>query len=280
MSHILLGHAIVTFGTNDMTEKWTFPQTPAQNAIRENSIYSANPFPRICIVIPARMHSTRFPGKPMVMCGDKTLINTVHDTCARTCYPTYVLTESLEIAEHVKDFGGNCILTSDTHKNGTSRCAAAAETFDMPDGNKYDYYINVQGDMIDINIDIIHKIIHRLEYHKPKCVTSCYTEMSDEDRADPNTVKVIHDEDGKAMWFLRSSLPYGDQHLGVYAYPTDILLEYDELKETKLEDMENLEQLRFLMNDIDIMLIEVEYSGSEINTEQDLKKWKEVNQYE
>ena len=134
--------------------------------------------------------------------------------------------------------------------------------------------------MIDITIDVIRKIIHRLEYHQPKCVVSCYTEMNNEDRADPNTVKVIHDEDGKAMWFLRSSLPYGDQHLGVYAYPTDVLLKYKDLKETEIEQIENLEQLRFMMNDINIMLVEVDYSGFEINTPSDLKKWKEINNYE
>lgn len=250
------------------------------NAKRENSFHGVRPFPRICIVIPARMGSTRFPNKPMEICGDKTLINTVHDKCKETGYDTYVLTESLKIAEHVEGFGGTCILTADTHKNGTSRCGAAAETFDTPDGNKYDYYINVQGDMIDITLDVIRKIIHRLEYHRPECVVSCYTEMNNEDRADPNTVKVIHDEDGKAMWFLRSSLPYGDQHLGVYAYPTDVLLKYKDLKETEIEQMENLEQLRFMMNDINIMLVEVDYSGFEINTPSDLKKWKEINNYE
>jgi len=276
MSHILLGHAIVTFWTNDMTKKYTFPRTPMQNAVWKRSIYSANPFPKICIVIPARMHSTRFPRKPLAMCGDKTLINTVYERCAATHYPTFVLTESLKIAEHVRDFGGECILTSGDHENGTSRCAAAAETF----GDRYDYYVNVQGDMIDITIDVILKLIHRLEYHKPKGVTSCYTKMNDEDRADPNTVKVLHDSKGKAMWFLRSSLPYGDHHLGVYAYPKDVLLKYNELEETEYEYKENLEQLRFLMNDIDISLIEVEYSGSEINTEQDLKKWREINNHE
>ena len=73
------------------------------NAKKENSFHGVRPFPRICIVIPARMGSTRFPNKPMELCGDKTLINTVHDKCKETGYDTYVLTESLKIAEHVED---------------------------------------------------------------------------------------------------------------------------------------------------------------------------------
>ena len=235
------------------------------------------------ICIPARYGSTRFPGKPLEDLGNgKNLIQHVYDICASTGIDTYVLTDSIDI---IKSLGSKrrTMMSIDEHENGTSRCA---EFMHRHRYNSYRYIINVQGDMVDIRPDMIQQIVNYISNlyllnvsGQIPDVLSLYTEMKQEDRENPHVVKCIHNNSilAKAIWFLRAPLEYGSQHLGIYGYTKDALLNYNELDRTEHEQIESLEQLRWCVNDIDFRLLKTDYDGQEINTPEDLEKWKEIN---
>lgn len=221
------------------------------------------------VVIPARLASTRFPRKMLVeVTPGVTLIEHVY---AKVCkiHPVehvYVATDSQEIADLFPD--GVAILTSESCKNGTERVAEAS--YDL---TWYSYFINVQGDMIDLPGNAIATLESFLINGLGDVVTVC-KEMKTEDRNNPSTVKCINNG-STAHWFCRAPLEYGDWHLGLYGYTREALQAYEELKVFKEEDFESLEQLRWLQNYYNIDVIWTEESASEINTPEDLTKWQE-----
>ena len=216
------------------------------------------------ILIPARLDSTRFPNKMLAELDGVPLIQRVYEKCKQSGLSTYVVTPD----EQIKDLiGKDTILVGDA-ENGTARCALAADYVN------YEYFINVQGDMPDITSDIILKVNELLNEYD---VVTPYTKMSNEQRSDPNSVKIIHN--GRtAKWFGRGITGYGDHHLGVYGYKNYLLNSYSALKVYPEEEIERLEQLRWIQNDVKIGVVEVEFNGIEINTEEDLSKWQQ-NQY-
>jgi 3-deoxy-manno-octulosonate cytidylyltransferase (CMP-KDO synthetase) len=218
------------------------------------------------ILIPARLASSRFPQKMLADLNGLPLIKHVYNRCLETGYDVFVLTDRTEIFD-VFD-RETCILTQSNHKNGTSRCMEVID-----DVLKYDQYINVQGDMPDITVDIIKAVEQKLD----SCdVATAYTKMNDEDRNDPNVVKMIHNGD-RAHWFLRAKLDYGDRHLGIYGYTKFAKKLYEVTEKFLEEDLESLEQLRWIQNSVKIGVTPVEFNGIEINTPEDLKQWNQVN---
>jgi 3-deoxy-manno-octulosonate cytidylyltransferase (CMP-KDO synthetase) len=211
------------------------------------------------ILIPARLDSTRFPNKMLAELDGVPLIQRVYEKCKQSGLSTYVVTPD----EQIKDLiGKDTILVGDA-ENGTARCALAADYVN------YEYFINVQGDMPDITSDIILKVNELLNEYD---VVTPYTKMSNEQRSDPNSVKIIHN--GRtAKWFGRGITGYGDHHLGVYGYKNYLLNSYSSLKVYPEEEIERLEQLRWIQNDVKIGVVEVEFNGIEINTKEDLDKW-------
>ena len=137
----------------------------------------------------------------------------------------------------------------------------------------YDNYINVQGDMPDITSKIILAVENEL--HRSDVATA-YTPMDFNLRNDPNSVKMIHSR-GRAHWFLRASLEYGDHHLGIYGYNREAKAMYNASTKFVEEDIEKLEQLRWIQNGVRIGVVEVEFDGIEINTPEDLEKWQTQN---
>ena len=214
------------------------------------------------IVIPARLASTRFPNKMLAKLNGVPLIKHVYNRCIETGLPTYVVTPDKEITEVIgKD---NTILVGDA-ENGTARCALAADYIN------YANFINVQGDMPDITADIITRVAQLLGSYD---VVTAYTKMTNEQRNDPHSVKVVHNK-RTAKWFGRGITGYGDHHLGVYGYRNFILNDYANLERFPEEDIEQLEQLRWIQNDIKIGVTEVKFEGIEINTPSDLDKWEQ-----
>ena len=205
---------------------------------------------KIAIVIPARLDSTRLKEKMLIKFDGEPLIRLVFDKCRLMGHDTYVVTDSEKIAQYITI--GNVIMT-DKAENGTARIASVLDKLD-----KYDVIVNVQGDMLDITVETLGPLLGECLFND---VTTCYTEG-----CKPNDVKVIHQE-GKAMWFTRAPVGYGDRHLGIYAYKTHILRSYDLF--TDEYPQENLEQNRIL-GMYDINVVKVKYDGKEINTEQDL----------
>jgi 3-deoxy-manno-octulosonate cytidylyltransferase (CMP-KDO synthetase) len=194
------------------------------------------------------------------------LVKHVFDRCANAGYETYVLTDSQDIADILPR--KRVIMTSSEHENGTSRCMEVIDEV-----LQYDRYINVQGDMPDITPEIIRSVEWELQRSD---VATAYTPMDFNLRNDPNTVKMIHSR-GRAHWFCRASLSYGDHHLGVYGYNREARAMYTASTKFVEEDIEKLEQLRWIQNGIKLGVVEVEFDGIEINTPEDLKNWEKKN---
>jgi len=218
------------------------------------------------ILIPARYASTRFPGKMMEKLNGVPLIEHVYNKCVATGLDTYVLTDAQEVYNHIG--GGKCLMTKEAD-NGTERCMQVIDEV-----LQYDRFINVQGDMPDITEKIIRSVEGALQYSD---VTTAYTPMDFNLRNDPNSVKLIHSR-GRAHWFLRASLQYGDHHLGIYGYNREAKIMYTSSTQFPEENIEKLEQLRWIQNGIKIGVVEVEFDGIEINTPQDLTDWHRKNE--
>ena len=216
------------------------------------------------ILIPARYNSTRFPGKPLALLDGVPMIKRVYDACIASKIPTYVLTDDQTIYNVI---GGNCLLDHREYENGTERCAGAIAKFDILD--QYKNFINVQGDMPDVTLDMIEKAQWHLQHYP---VTTVFTQMQEDKQNDPNSVKMVRAGD-QALWFGRGMTGYGDWHLGVYGYKRNALEIYPTLQVEREEEVEKLEQLRWLKNGWQVGCLSVQYNGVEINSPEDVDEW-------
>lgn len=235
-------------------------------------------------IIPARFASTRFPGKPLVDIGGKTMIQRVYlQACqAKSLSKVIVATDDKRIYNHVKSFGGQVIMTDSRHQSGTDRCAEVATNFqDMQ------AIINIQGDEPFINPLQIDLVAERLKQNTAINIATLAKKITLSDQIfSPNIVKVVFNHAKTANYFSRSPIPFlrniekedwlakGNfyKHIGLYGYQRTTLLEIAKLPMSHLEKSESLEQLRWLENGykIGISLTDIETIG--IDTPADLKK--------
>ena len=220
------------------------------------------------ILIPARYGSTRFPGKPLAMLNGVPMIKRVYDACTASKIPTYVLTDHQDIYNVI---GPNCIMDNDNYENGTERIAGAVKKSALLD--EYDQFVNVQGDMPDVTLQMIERCIEWLQYYP---VSTVFTDMPEEMQNDPNSVKMVKAGD-QALWFGRGMTGYGEWHLGIYGYRRDALNLYPSLEITQEETIEQLEQLRWLKSGWQIGCSSVYFKGVEINSPEDLDVWHKQN---
>jgi 3-deoxy-manno-octulosonate cytidylyltransferase (CMP-KDO synthetase) len=190
------------------------------------------------------------------------LIRRVYNTCASTGIDTYVLTDDERIAAVVP----NSIMTSSNCNNGTERCASVADILN------YEKFINVQGDMIDVTIDMIELVNEKISWYNPSDYVTLHTTMSAVDQENPNVVKMIH-TDEMVHWFCRAPLQYGSRHIGIYGYHREALKKYYIFAPTQEEEIESLEQLRWIQKGGRISTYEVVFDGIEINTPEDANNW-------
>ncbi|MEA3474847.1 MAG: 3-deoxy-manno-octulosonate cytidylyltransferase [Candidatus Cloacimonadota bacterium] len=229
-------------------------------------------------IIPARYNSTRLPRKPLRKINNKTLIQTIYKNVEKTGIfsDVIVATDNSRIFDVVKSFGGNVKLTASYHKCGTERVAEIAKKLDA------DIIINIQGDELFITKEPLNKLIHAFYEPDVSVATLIHPISSYEEIENPNRVKVIFDENDFAIYFSRLPIPYQRidsnikfqhyVHIGVYAFRQDALQIFASLPQSKLERAEKLEQLRLIENGIKIKVIETDYRGFPIDTEEDLKK--------
>lgn len=215
------------------------------------------------ILIPARYGSTRFPGKPLAPLNGVPMIRMVYERCRKSGLDVYVLTDDDRIASKFTE--GEVIVDDTDYANGTERCAGALNDRRL---DKYTHFINVQGDMPDINARIIETVAYGLKYAD---VTTVHTEMKPELKSDPNSVKMVLGKN-EALWFGRG-FTYGEHHLGVYGYKRESLIHYPTLSITAEELIEQLEQLRWLKNGCSIGTHPVYFNGIEINSPEDVDAW-------
>lgn len=213
-------------------------------------------------VIPARYQSSRFPGKPLACETGKTLIEHVvlQVLQAKKVDKVLVATDDQRIFDAVKAFGGEPVMTDEAHPNGTSRIAQATEHLD----DRYDVIVNVQGDEPEIEPAVIDQLIQGLRDDVDAPMATLASPFAaDENPADPNIVKLVLNQLGRAMYFSRSLIPYDRdkkgvtpwKHPGLYAYRRDFLVKYAQLPASPLEQFEQLEQLRALEHGYPIAVV-------------------------
>lgn len=215
------------------------------------------------ILIPARYNSTRFPGKPLCDLDGIPMIKRVYDACKATGLPTYILTDDIRIASVFQN--ASVIIDYKSYANGTERCAGAIDIDYM---QKYDHFINVQGDMPDVTSGMITTMNLHIERYQ---ISTMWTDLKPSERLDLNKVKVIT-SGNKALWFGRG-FTYGNHHLGIYGYSRKALEKYSSLPVTREERNEGLEQLRWLKAGYDMGILKTVFDGIEINTPEDARIW-------
>ena len=231
---------------------------------------------KVLCVIPARYASTRLPGKPLALIAGKPMIQHVYERACHAVMPQEVVvaTDSKIVADAVKEFGGKVMMTSPDHPSGTDRLAEVALSY--PD---IDVIVNVQGDEPMIPPEVIDRLSQAFADDKDLKMATLKTLMGEEDYNNPNAVKVVTDQNGYALYFSRSLLPYPRnrkadfkvyKHVGIYAYRRSFLLSYAAYEPTPLEQIEGLEQLRVLENGQRIKVLESKFQGIGIDTQEDL----------
>lgn len=238
-------------------------------------------------IIPARYASTRFPGKPLAMLGEKSVIQRVYEQVTKQL-PACVATDDERIFEHVKSFGGHVVMTRTDHKSGTDRIEEAVEKlqlakeFEIDDNNTV--IVNVQGDEPFIQPEQIKALCECFNDPTTDIATLGIKFKTLEAIKNPNSPKIILDNMGFAMYFSRSVIPYvrGKEeaewpqsfdflkHIGMYAYKRSILKEVTSLPQSSLEIAESLEQLRWLQNGYKIKVGETTQETIGIDTPEDL----------
>jgi len=209
-------------------------------------------------IIPARYQSSRFPGKPLAMIYDKSMIQRVYEqaTNASSLLSVVVATDDERIFEHVVSFGGHAVMTSEKHNTGTERCLEASRK--LYPSIKFDVILNIQGDEPLIAPDLIDCLCSEFAKKNTQIATMAKVLKNMEDVKNPNVVKLVMNNNNRALYFSRFAIPYIRnskdnysnfyQHIGIYAYRKDILNKICKLKPTALEQAESLEQLRWLEN--------------------------------
>lgn len=228
-------------------------------------------------IIPARYAATRFPAKLMQILGNKTVIRHTYDNTIATGLfdDVFVATDSEIIFNEIIDHGGKAIMSKKNHESGSDRIAEAAADLDV------DIIVNVQGDEPFVKREPLEKLLATFNDSNVQ-VASLMQVLNDEKLiADPNYVKVTVDKNMNALLFSRSVIPYQRdltitptyyEHVGVYAFKKQALINFTNWTMTPLEAAEKIECLRYLENGISIKMVITDYMGVEIDTPEDLIK--------
>jgi 3-deoxy-manno-octulosonate cytidylyltransferase (CMP-KDO synthetase) len=225
-------------------------------------------------VIPARYASSRFPGKALAELAGKPLLQWVYEAAARSASldRLIIATDDQRIYQRSLDFGAETVLTSPHHPSGTDRVAEVARKFN------HQLIINIQGDEPLLHSSMIDALVTALQEENVPMVTLARAATEAEDFFDPNTVKVVVNHQGYALYFSRSPIPYASrgsfdffwQHIGLYGYQREFLLQFVQLPRSPLEEKERLEQLRALENGFAIKIIPTSVKTLSVDTPEDI----------
>lgn len=235
---------------------------------------------KIVGIIPARFHSSRFPGKPLVPILGKSLIQRTYErsSLCKLFSKLLVATDDRRIFDHVAGFGAEAVMTSSHCLNGTERLIEVTRTHS--DIQNADIIVNIQGDEPCIDPESIEKAIQSLQTHSADPVSTLITKIDDPDLFfAPSVVKCVVDRTGYALYFSRSPIPYQRQitipfykHIGLYAYRKDFLLHYASLPNTPLQLSEDLEMLKVIENGFRIRTVEVAADTIGVDIPEDIQR--------
>lgn len=237
---------------------------------------------KTAIIIPARYGSSRLEGKPLIEVGGKPIIQWVYEKAqqAKLADMIIVATDDERIYNAVKDFGGNVEMTSAEHKCGSDRIREVVDRHP-----EISYIVNLQGDEPLIKPESIDAVAKNVQEDAMADISTLIRVLeSEEEINNPNQVKCIIDNNGFALYFSRSKIPFERKsgfatfygHLGIYGYKREALIKMTELPQTPLEQTESLEQLRALENGMKIKTSVVDFVPVGIDTLEDLQKFKQI----
>ncbi len=234
---------------------------------------------KIVAMIPARYAATRFPAKLMQQLGNKTVIRHTHDNTFATGLfdDVFVVTDSEIIYDEITNNGGKAVMSKSVHESGSDRIAEAALAMDV------DVIVNVQGDEPFVKKEPLEKLLQVFEAEGSTVQVASLMQVLTDEKAinDPNYVKVAVDRNMYALLFSRSPIPYHRdknlsatyyEHIGVYAFRKNALLQFTNWSMTPLESLEKIECLRYLENGVPLKMVVTDYMGVEIDTPEDLEK--------
>ncbi len=228
-------------------------------------------------MIPARYAATRFPAKLMQMLGDKTVIlHTYNNTVATGLFDeVMVVTDSKIIFDEITSHGGKAVMSIKEHESGSDRIAEAIADLDV------EIVVNVQGDEPFVQKEPLEKLLKVFDDAKVQVASLMQVLHEAQFISDPNYVKVAVDKNNNALFFSRSPIPYHRdknispvyyEHIGVYAFRKQALLNFTAWPITPLEAVEKIECLRYLENGVPLKMVVTEYMGVEIDTPEDLER--------
>lgn len=239
---------------------------------------------KIIGVIPARYASSRFPAKVLAKIDGKPIIQWVYERAKQSTSLSKVIvaTDHVKVKSAVEAFGGEVVMTKTEHLSGTDRCFEALQK----QSGKYDFLINIQGDEPFIQAEQIDILASCLRNKNIQIATLVNPISEEGDLFNKNVVKVVYNQNKKAIYFSRHPIPYLRnypqkewlkrhlfyRHIGIYAYRTDVLEALTNLAPSYLERCESLEQLRWLENEYTIHVAVSPYHSMGIDTPEDLEK--------
>ena len=224
-------------------------------------------------VIPARFHSTRFPGKPLAKIAGKMMVQRVFEAASRAkeLEEVYVATDSMEIVRACRMIGAPCLSTSERPRTGTERVAEAVQKMDA------DIVLNIQGDEPLIRPETIDELVGVLRDGPVQMATVATWRADLASFKDRNKVKVVIDRAGRALYFSRAGIPAGGEkrfllHVGIYGFRQPALWEFVAAGQSTLEKIEDLEQLRALEMGMKISVVMAGYPLVSVDRPEDIAR--------
>lgn len=234
---------------------------------------------KVLIIIPARYNSSRFPGKPLVQISKKSMIERTFLQAQKISnkyeFQIYIATDHEKIIDEAKRINAKYIVTDSNIQSGTERCFAAASKINF----NFDYMVNIQGDEPFILPQQIEKLVDTMHESQSQTATLCIKIEKIEDLNNPNIVKVVKNKNNEAMYFSRSIIPfprneivgfYYYKHIGVYAFNKEVIPLIEQLEPSQIEQIESLEQLKWLDNGLKIKMVETTHQSPAVDSPDDL----------
>ncbi len=241
---------------------------------------------KILALIPARMGSTRFPGKPMAKLVGVPMIGHVYRRVSmnKNVHLTAVATCDAEIADYIHSIGGRAVMTGAHHERASDRCAEALEIIEREDGMTFDIVVMVQGDEPMVHPDMLSEALGPLIDDPAVQISNLLGKIRETaEFEDRNCIKVVCDQNGDALYFSREPIPTRankgpavmTKQICVIPFRRDFLLEYTKMKPTPLEIAESVDMMRVLENGLDVRMVPTEFETQSVDSPADLMRVEE-----
>jgi 3-deoxy-manno-octulosonate cytidylyltransferase (CMP-KDO synthetase) len=234
----------------------------------------------VIALIPARMGSSRFPGKPMAKILDKPMIGHVYERVSKCdlLIKTVVATCDKEILEYIESIGGEAVMTSANHDRASDRCAEALIYLEEKDGMQYDIIVMVQGDEPMTNPKMVNEAVEPMLEDSSILVTNLLGDIENtKEFEDKNCIKVVCDLNNNALYFSREPIPTGKfggskmkKQVCIIPFKREFLLTYTNLEPTPLEIAESIDMMRVLEHGLKVLMIPTKYQSHAVDTQSDL----------